>query len=176
MKPDHARRMHNQGGFTLVELLIALALSVLLMTALTSVVLTTWRANDVASSRVEASSQIRNFAAVAYDDFALSNIANLSGCVPAAPCTSPITLVGSQTSNSASPVVNPSYQVVYSYNADNEVINRQAGGGPASPAATNVTAFDWFVDTNSTVIVQLTVTVSSYSESQTFRFRPRVNP
>jgi pantothenate synthetase len=42
--------------------------------------------------------------------------------------------------------------------------------------ATDVSAFAWYVDTNSTVVVSITVTVQSYSESETFRFYPRINP
>ena len=166
----------GQGGFTLVELIIALALSGLLLTALTSVVLTAWRAGDTATSRIEASSQLRSFEAYAYDDFALSDVSNLSGCTPSAPCSSPITLNGTQASNAFPPVTNPSYQVVYSWDQANRFLQRQVGGNPAVHAAVNVAAFSWFVDTNSTVIVSLTVTVSAYSESQTFRFRPRLNP
>jgi prepilin-type N-terminal cleavage/methylation domain-containing protein len=173
-----ARRAQARGqaGFTLVELIITMALSVLLLTALTSVMLTAWRANDVATSRVEASSQIRSFQAYAYDDFALSNVSNLSGCTPSTPCTTPITLSGTQASNSFPPVTNPSYQVVYSWDQANGFIQRQVGNNPPVHAAVDVASFSWFVDTNSTVVVSVTVTVSAYSESQTFRFHPRLNP
>ena len=156
MKPRLSRRATGQEGYTLVELIIAVAIGALLMSALTSVVLTAWRGTSVATGRVEASSQIRNFQYFAYDDFATSNISGLSGCT--SPCTSPITLAA----------------VTYKWDGSNflERTNSQA----TIHAATNVTAFSWYVDTNFTVVVNLTVTVQSYSESQTFRFYPRINP
>ncbi len=155
MKPVLRRRQSGQNGFTLVELIIALAIGLLLMSALTSVVLTTWRGTTIAASRVEASSQIRNFQYFAYDDFATSNISSLSGC--ASPCTSPITLAA----------------VTYQWDGSN-FLDRTSSQATIH-AATNVTAFSVDVQP-STVVVNLTVTVQSYSESQTFRFYPRVDP
>lgn len=155
----------GQGGYTLVELIIALAIGALLMVALTSVVLTSWRATSTATSRVEASAQIRNFESFAYDDFAQSNVANLGGCTASAPpgCTTPITLAA----------------VTYSWDSSTFVLDRTSNTDSQNkiPAATNVTAFSWYIDTsNSTVVVNLTVTVQAYSESQAFRFYPRLNP
>src|SRR5260370_18250635 len=83
----HRRYLKGQDGYTLVEVIIASALGVLLMSALTSVVLTSWRGAMIATSRVEASGQIRNFEFFPYDDFAPSNVPSGSGSVQAAPCT-----------------------------------------------------------------------------------------
>ena len=54
-----------------------------------------------------------------------------------------------------------------------------AGTNPPVHAATNVTAFSYYLDgaaPNQTVVVSLTVTFQSYSESQTLRFFPEVKP
>src|SRR5260370_39875167 len=110
----HRRYLKGQDGYTLVEVIIASALGVLLMSALTSVVLTSWRGATIASSRVEASGQIRNFEYFAYDDFARSAAPTGSGCVPAAPCTTqPLVLSGYQVSNST-PVPAP-FQATYAW-------------------------------------------------------------
>jgi prepilin-type N-terminal cleavage/methylation domain-containing protein len=168
------RQTPRQGGFTLVELIIALAISGLLMVALTSVVLTSVRAASTASDRVEASSQIRIFQSFASDDFARSGAPDGGGC----PCTTqPLVLTGTQVSNSAQPV-GATVQVTYTWDGSN-FVDRQVGSGPTIHAATDVSAFSWYVDTSGghpTVVVSLTVTVGAYSESQTFRFYPRVNP
>ena len=172
--------MKRQGGYTLVELIIALAIGVLLMSAVSSVVLTAWRASTIAGSRVEASSQVRNFQQLAYDDFASGGAPPTVSCgTPSTPCTTqPLVLNGIQASNSTSPVTSP-YQVTYSWDGS-DIVDRQIGsGGPLMHAATNVSAFSWYVDTNSTsptVVVKMTVTVGTYSQSQTFRFYPRMNP
>lgn len=151
------RSKNRQGGYTLIEVIIAVALGALLMSALASVLLTSYRATETASSRVEASGQIRNFEYFAYDDFARSSLSALTGCTIAAQCTSPINLA----------------TATYTWDGSN-FLDRSTG--PATiHAATNVTTFLWYVDSN-TVVVNLTVTVRSYSESQTFRFYPRLNP
>ena len=171
----------NQGGFTLVEVVIACAIGAILMTALTSVILTSVRASTIATSRIDASSQIRNFEFFAYDDFALGSVPSPSGCGTAGnPCsTQAIVLSGTQVSNSVTPVA-ASYQVSYTWDGSS-FLDRQIGANPATAihAATNVTGFSWYVDGSApyqTVVVSLTVTVQSYSESQTLRFYPRVNP
>ena len=170
------RCVRSQGGYTLVELVIASALGLFVMTGLVSVVLTTWRAGTTATSRIEASGQIRNFQFEAYDDFALSGVPTLSSCAPAStpPCT--ITLSGSKFSSSTGP--NPvSYQVTYTWDGSN--VDRQVGSDPSNHAASNVTAFSAYIDgtgPHQTVVVTLTVTVQAYAETQTLRFFPRVNP
>jgi prepilin-type N-terminal cleavage/methylation domain-containing protein len=151
------RYVTGQSGYTLVEVVIAVALGALLMSALTSVVLTSWRATETASSRVEASGQIRNFQYLAYNDFARSNLTALGGCTASARCSTPIRLA----------------TVTYSWDGTNFV--DRASSQATIHAATNVTKFGWYIDTN-TVVVSLTVMVRSYSESQTFRFYPRLNP
>ncbi len=172
------QRHRGQGGFTLVELVITSALSVIVMSALAEVILTTVRAGSVATSRVEASSQIRNFEYRAYDDFARSAVPAPGGCgTPANPCTTtPLTLSGTQVSNSVPPVA-AAYQVTYAW--DGSAFLDRSGGGALTHMATNVSSFSWYVDgapPNQTVVVSLTVTVQRYSESQTFRFYPRLNP
>jgi prepilin-type N-terminal cleavage/methylation domain-containing protein len=169
----------SQGGYTLVEVLITIALTALLMTALTSVVFTSVRAVDVASSRVEASSQIRNFQYFADDDFAQSAVPVGGSCgTPSTPCsTQPVVLSGTQVTNSVQPA-GSAVVVTYTWDGSN-FLDRQVSAGPPIHAATNVSAFSWYVDTTAsrpTVVVSITVTVSSYSESQTFRFYPRVSP
>jgi len=155
VKPGPSRRPTDQDGFTLVELIIALAIGLVLMSALTSVVLAAWRGTTIATGRIEASSQIRNFQYFAYDDFATSNVSSLSSC--ASPCTTPVTLAAA------------------SYKWDGSNFLDRTSGQATIHVATNVTAFSMDVQPN-TVVVNLTVTVQSYSESQTFRFYPRVNP
>jgi hypothetical protein len=42
-----------------------------------------------------------------------------------------------------------------------------------------VSAFSWYLDTTSThptVVVTISVTIQAYTETQTLRFYPRVNP
>jgi prepilin-type N-terminal cleavage/methylation domain-containing protein len=151
-------RLTGQEGYTLVEVVIAMALGALLMSALTSVVLTSWRASDMALSRVEASGQIRNFQTFAYDDFARSDLSTLGGCTATAPCKTPINLA----------------TVTYTWDAKSKFLDR-ATSQSRIHAARNVEPFGWYVDKN-TVVVSLTVTVRSYSQSQTFRFYPRLNP
>ena len=148
----------GQSGFTLVELIITLGVASLLMSALVSVIYTSSKASDIAGTRVEASNELRNFQQFAYDDFAQSNVSTLTGCTPASPCSTPITLTS----------------VKYTWDGSNFL--DRATSAVTTHAATNVTAFSWYVDTNSTVVVSLTVNVQGYSLSQTFRFQPRLNP
>lgn len=152
------RPARSQAGYTLVELIITLAIGVTLMSALVSVLYTTWQANNIATSRVEASNEMRNFQQFAYDDFAQANVTTLNGCTQASPCSTPITL--------------PS--VTYTWDGSNFL--DRATNVVTTHAASNVTAFSWYVDTNSTVVVSLSVTIEAYSLSQTFRFWPRLNP
>ena len=171
-------RLDGQAGYTLVELIIALAISGFLMVALTSVVLTSVGAANTASSRVEASSEIRSFQSFAADDFARSGVPDGSGGSASSPCTTqPIVLGGTQVSNSASPV-GSTLLVTYTWDGS-AFVDRQAGSGESIHVATDATAFSWYVDSTAahpTVVVSLTVTVGAYSETQTFRFYPRVNP
>jgi len=159
MRMESSRYLGSQGGYTLVEVIIAMAIGALLMGAVSSVVYTAWQAASVASSRVEASSQIRSFESFAYDDFATSTVPITGECgTSASPChTEPIVLSGE----------------TYTWNGSS-FVDRHAGS-VSIHAATDVTAFSWYVDANSTVVVSLTVQVQAYSESQTFRFYPRIN-
>jgi len=171
--------LHGQGGYTLIEVIITVAIGAILMAGLTSVVLTSVRASDIASSRVEASGQVRNFEYFAYDDFAGSGVPSTDACgTPSPPCTTqPIVLVGTRVSNSINPAPSPS-QVTYTWDGS-DILDRQVGTGAAIEAATGVTSFSWYVDTSSatpTVVVSITITVRSYSQSQTLLFYPRLNP
>jgi prepilin-type N-terminal cleavage/methylation domain-containing protein len=170
------RSARSQAGFTLVELLVASVIGVIVMTGLTSVVLTTWRAGSVATSRVEASGQIRSFQFDAYDDFALSGAPTLTNCAPSSPPPCSITLSGLQASNSVPPVTAP-YTVTYTWDGTN--VDRQVGSGAPKHAATNVTAFSAVLSgtaPHQTVVVTLTVTVQAYVETQTLQFYPHVYP
>jgi prepilin-type N-terminal cleavage/methylation domain-containing protein len=159
VKPSLGGYVRRQDGYTLVELIIATALGALLMSALVSVVLTTSQAANIAISRVEASSQIRSFHFFAPQDFASSTMpASSSECKPSTPCTTPIALS----------------EVTYSWDGSNRLSRVPASTGVARSAATNVSRFSWYA-TTCTVVVSVTVTVQAYSESQTFKFRPRVN-
>lgn len=180
MKANLVHYSKSQGGYTLVELIVASSIGLIVMTALTSVVLTTWRAGTAATSRIEASGQIRNFEFAAYDDFALSSLPVPAGCIgsAASPCTTqPLVLQGLQASNSANPTTS-SYQVAYLWDGANLLL-RQVGSNRPLEAASSVTAFSWYLDGSppyQTVVVTITITVQSYSETQTLRFYPRVNP
>jgi type IV pilus assembly protein PilW len=175
VRAELRRYAKSQGGYTLVELIVASAIGLFVMTGLTSVVLTTWRAGSVATSRIEASGQIRNFQFYATDDFALSGVPAISGCATASPPPCTMTLSGFQVSNSAAPAPS-SFQVTYTWDGTN--LDRQVGG-TSKHAATNVSAMSAYVASSAlhpTVVVTLTITVQSYVETQTLRFYPRVNP
>lgn len=176
-----AARRRRQGGFTLIEVLIASAIGLLVMGALTSVVLTTVLADNAATGRVEASAQIRNFQLTAYDDIALSRAPATSGCGTAAnPCTTqPLTLSGLRMPNlvAGSP---SAFTVTYTWNPPSRAVTRTVTAG-TQVTASDVTAFSWFVDPSGahpSIVVSMTVTVAdyntTYSESQTLRFYPRV--
>jgi prepilin-type N-terminal cleavage/methylation domain-containing protein len=184
VKATPARYARSQGGYTLVELIVASAIGLMVMTGLTSVVLTSWRASTTATSRIEASGQIRNFQFEAYDDFALSNLPNPIGCFAtfASPCKTPIVLQGSQASNDTAPAISP-YTVTYTWNSGGQLLERQTQLDTNPPvtfrAATGVTAFWWYLDgsgSHQTVVVTISVTVQSYTQTQALRFYPRVNP
>ena len=168
----------SQSGYTLVEVVIALAVGVIVMGGLTSVMFTGWRAGETATSRVEASAQIRNFQSFADDDFAQSRMPTPGGCGTSAnPCTTQaIVLNGWHVTNSTNPMSSP-YHVTYSWDGS-QFLDRQVGSS-SQHAATSVTLFAWYVDVSTphpTVVVSMTVTVGTYSESQTLRFLPQLKP
>ena len=179
MKASLRRYARSQGGFTLVELLVASAIGLILMTGLTSLVLTTWRAGSIAMSRVEASGQIRSFQSDADDDFALSGVPTLTSCTAGSPPPCRIALSGLLASNADPPVL-ANYQVAYVWDGVN--LDRQIGAGGSKHAATDVSAFSAYLAgtfPNQTVVVTMTVTIPSvppYSETQTLKFYPHVNP
>lgn len=180
MRQGPLRHMQGQGGYTLIEVVISCALGAILMSALTSVILTSVRAGATATSRVQASSQIRSFQFFAYDDFAHGKLPNPVGCgTVTSPCkTQAIVLSGLRASNAPTPVVTL-YTVSYSWNSVTFVVDRRVGANSPIHAATNVTDFSWYlVGTGQfrTVVVRMTVTVQSYAESQSLRFYPRVDP
>jgi prepilin-type N-terminal cleavage/methylation domain-containing protein len=169
MNRDVRRYATSQGGYTLVELIVASAIGAIVMAGLSSVFLTTWRAGTTATSRIEASAQLRNFQYDATDDFALSTTPVISSCAPKDPPPCTIGLSGWKYSN---PVL---YSVNYKWDGVN--VERTIANGPAIHAATNVTAFSAYIDSsNQAVVVTLTITVRAYAETQTLRFYPHVNP
>lgn len=167
----------GQAGFTLVELIIALALSVVVATALVQIVLTSARASNTAIGRIEASSQIRSFESRAYDDFARSSMPPVGACGTDSSnqChTAPIVLHGYQASNAASPSIS-SVQVTYVWDGS-AFLDRQTGSA-STHLGTSVTGFSWYEDSaTNTVVIEITITVLSYSESQAFQFYPRLSP
>ena len=181
MTPEQAARRRRQAGFTLIEVVIASALGLILMGALTSVVLTSVLAANTANSRVEASAQVRDFEFTAYDDFALSRPPAAAGCGTLAnPCTTQdMVLQGSRMPNQVGVAAAP-YSVTYTWDSSKHIVSRAAGGASRT-AASSVTAYSWYVDPSGdhpSVVVSMTVTVgyynTSYAESQTLRFYPRV--
>jgi prepilin-type N-terminal cleavage/methylation domain-containing protein len=160
---SHAPRHRGQEGYTLIELILASSIGLIVMTGLTSAVLTSMKAANTATSRIEASSQIRNFQMRAMDDFAQS-------AVPATSDPAQIRLVGTKFSASGAQAAT----VDYVWDSGTKFIDRQG-----VHLSSNVTNFSWYVDrstVNPTVVVNVTVTVLSYSESQIMRFYPRINP
>ncbi len=180
MSVDRSRRHRSQAGFTLIELLVASALGLIIMTGLTSVVLTAYGASQTATNRGEAAGQIRNFEQTAYDDFATSSLpARPGGCGSGnlSPCThDPIQLQGCKMTNSQTP--SPQLRtVIYVWPAGSSQVDRRVGAA-SMPASTNVTAFSWYLDETSpqqSVVLSLTVTLGTISQSQTMRFYPRVS-
>jgi prepilin-type N-terminal cleavage/methylation domain-containing protein len=181
MKPSAAARRKSQAGFTLIELIIASAIGLVVMSALTSVVLTTVVADNTAIAHVEASSQVRNFQFSAFDDFAQARPPAPSGCgTPGTPCTTQdLLLQGSKVPNQVGGVAVP-YTVRYTWDSGRQTVTRYAG--PSSRVvASNVTDYSWYIDTSGakpSVVINMTVTIASYNvtyrESQTFLFYPRV--
>ena len=176
-----ASRRRRQAGYTLVELIIAMAIGAMVLGALTSIVVTTALSTNLATSRVDASNQVRNFQLTAYDDLALSNLPTPSGCgTQSNPCTSqPMVLQGHRVPNLASPMPPASYTVTYTWDAIQQTVIRQVAGVNRT-VADGVTAYSWYIDgtgTSQAVVVNITVTINSYnatySDAKTFRFWPR---
>jgi hypothetical protein len=180
VKATLRRYAKSQGGFTPVEVIVASAIGLIVMTGLTSVVLTSYRAWMTANSRVEASSQVRNFQFEGNDDFALSSLPVAPGCgtsVTNQCTTQTIALQGTQFNKSGA--TSP-YQVTYTWDGTSFLMRQITVNGTTNPkreAATNVSAFSWYVDgANQAVVATISVTVQSYTETQTLRFYTRVNP
>lgn len=162
----------SQGGFTLIEVVITAAIGALLLGALVSVILTAMQATSTATNRVEASSQIRNFEYFAYEDFAAASVSDLGvGCTPSAPCSTRVNLSAIQAGNPAQ-----TYEVSYTWDQTDQLLQRTVNSGQPIDAATNVSNFAWYIDSNQTVVLSLSVKVGTYTEAQTFRFYPRRNP
>jgi prepilin-type N-terminal cleavage/methylation domain-containing protein len=168
-----------QAGFTLIELLVASAVGLIIMSGLTSVVLTTYRASQTASTRVEAAGEIRTFEQTAYGDFATSSLpVPPGGCgSSSSPCIhDPIQLQGCKMTNLATPSPQAS-ALTYVWPLGSSTVNRTVGGVPVNAAAAGVTAFSWYLDgtaPNQSVVVALTVQMGAVTQSQTMRFYPRV--
>jgi type II secretory pathway pseudopilin PulG len=178
LTPSQSARRRRQAGYTLIEVVIATAIGLFVMGSLTSIVLTTVLAANTATSRVEASNQVRGLQLAAYDDFALSRPPAPCGTA-ASPCTTPLVLRGKRMPNQATGAP-ADYSVTYLYDPAKQVVTRQIGSSSRN-AANNVTAYSWYTDNSGirpTVVISLTVTVgfynTTYSQSQTMRFYPRV--
>lgn len=176
-----AARRRRQAGFTLIEVVIASALGLMVMGALTSVVLTTVLSDNIASARVEASAQIRNLQSTAYDDFVHARAPVPSGCGTSGnPCTTQeLILQGSRMPNDIGGVAAPD-TVRYTWDPSLQVVTRYAGIS-SRVAASNVTAYSWYIDGSGaypSLVISMTVTIPSYnatySQSQTLRFYPRI--
>ena len=142
-KAELAARRKRQAGFTLIEVIIATALGLLVLSALTSVVLTTMMADNTASGRIEASSQVRNYQFAAYDDFVLARPPVPPGCGTATTkCTTQdLVLTGTLAPNppDATPVP---YTVRYAWDPSLGVVTRYAGT-TSRVVANNVTAVSY---------------------------------
>lgn len=181
LRPELAARRKRQAGFTLIEVLIASALGLMVMAALTSLVLTSVMSDNISIGRIEASAQVRNFQATAYNDFVLARAPVPSGCGTSGnPCTTQdLVLRGFRVPNEVGGVPAP-YTVRYVWDPSQQQVIRYWGTG-SRVAASNVTAYSWYIDgsgANPSLVVSMTVTIPSYnatySESQTLRFYPRI--
>lgn len=187
-----AARRKRQAGFTLIELIIATAIGVLVLGAMTSVVLTTVLAANTATGRIEASSQVRNFQFTVSDDVAFARPPVPSGCGTLdSPCTTQeMVLQGNRVPNVPLGVAAP-YTVRYTWDSVQHTVFRCVSVRTCLPpfdltprreVSTNVTAYSWYVDTPAgarpSVVVNMTVTVAfyntTYSESQTLRFDAQI--
>jgi prepilin-type N-terminal cleavage/methylation domain-containing protein len=176
-----AARRRRQAGYTLIELIIASAIGVMVMGAMTSVVLTTVLGGNVATSRIEASAQIRNFQLTAYDDFALSRPPATSGCgTSVSPCTTQdMILEGDRMPNQAGGVPGL-FTARYTWDPTKKLVTRFVGVA-SRVVASGVTRYSWYVDSTGghpVVVVSMSVTMASYNttytESQNLLFYPRV--
>jgi type II secretory pathway pseudopilin PulG len=175
----------SQGGYTLVELIIATAIGTLVLGAMASIVLTTATGANVAMSHMDASSQIRTFQINAYDDVAFSSLPAPSGCgTQGNPCTTQALLLqGLRMPNQPLPGQAPTQtSVTYSWDPTQHLVTRQIGDGVARTVASNVTSYSWYIDSNGahpSLVIALTVTEVNYNatftEVQTFRFNPQVS-
>lgn len=179
MSATRAARLRSQSGFTMIELLVATVIASVILVALTSVVFTTYQADQTATSRVEASGELRNFQQVAYDDFAGSTIPTApGGCgTSGQPCTQAAIQLSGCAMNGAGTLQQRT--VSYTWTAASDTIERQVNSSTVETTASGVTAFNWYLDgtaPNQSVIVSLTVTVKAVSQSETMQFYPRVAP
>jgi type II secretory pathway pseudopilin PulG len=175
-----AARRRRQAGHTLIELIVASAIGLMVMGALTSIVLTMALGANTATSRIEASAQIRNFQLTAYDDFALSRPPAPSGCgTQASPCTTQdMILTGNRMPNTGG-VASP-FTSRYTWDSSQQLVRRFVGNG-SRVVASGVTDYSWYIDSSGdhpAVVVSMHVTVgfynTSYTETQTLLFYPRV--
>lgn len=178
---QRAARRRAQAGYTLIELIIASAIGLMVMGAMTSVVLTMTLGANTATSRIEASAQIRNFQLTAYDDFALSRPPATTGCgTQVSPCTTQdMVLQGDRMPNQTAGIAAP-FTARYTWDPSTKVLTRFVGAA-SRVVASNVNDYSWYVDATGAhpvVIVGISVTVgfynTRYTESQSLLFYPRV--
>jgi type II secretory pathway pseudopilin PulG len=177
-----AARRRSQAGYTLIELIIANAIGLMVMGAMTSVVLTMVLGGNVATSRVQASAQIRNFQLTAYDDFALSRppVTNSCGTGVNNPCTTQdMVLTGDRMPNQIGGVAAP-FTARYTWDPTKSLVRRFVGVA-SRVVASDVKSYSWYVDSSAehpVVVVSMSVTIgfynTAYTESQSLLFYPRV--
>ena len=170
----------RQAGHTLIELIVASAIGLMVMGAMTSIVLTMALGANTATSRIEASAQIRNFQLTAHDDFVLSRPPVPTGCgTPANPCTTQdMILSGSRMPNSGGLAL--PFTARYAWDSTQQLVRRFVGG-TSRVVASSVTNYSWYLDRSGdhpSVVVSMDVRVgfynTTYTETQTLLFYPRV--
>jgi hypothetical protein len=78
--------------------------------------------------------------------------------------------------NSATPSLQ-SRTIAYAWNKGTQSIDRNVNAAPVNSVASGVTKFAWYIDgvaPSQSVVVTMTVTITTYSQTQTLRFHPRV--
>ncbi|MFN2463428.1 MAG: type II secretion system protein J [Candidatus Dormibacteria bacterium] len=161
----------SQGGFTLVEMIIATAVSSILLAGISVLVFTNFSASTIAAQRLQASGQLQNFQVAFYRDAALDNTAtNRSPIIAAAPCD--VVLAGRR--RDAGGTTNTSYSVEYKLSGSDI---RRTVAATTSTVARNVKLFTCALQSDGTfqVVISAQDTTGSYTQSQTFRFYPRGN-
>jgi type II secretory pathway pseudopilin PulG len=186
-------RRRAQGGYTLVELIIASGLAAVVLAALTSVIFVVNQANRTWSPRLQATGEMRRFEHSFYDDAASGSTpttsATVNPClVPGSAPTPPIVVRGlTYSGNTAQP-----YSAVYCFDPIRKTVKRFVGA-TSTLIARNVTVFSWSLHpgdndtipctdpsvTPCVIVIDITTTDYNsppfYTTTQRLRFYPRRN-